>query len=196
MPTLPRDLASSDCTGRAVSAPRVRREDARAASGFSLVELVIVIAIVAVLAVIAFPSFSAVIRSNRVSTQSNDLLTAMNLARTEAVTRGARVSVCASASGTACDAPSWASGWIVFTDSGVVGNLAGTDEVIRMWPAIKAGDLLNGSEAVVSFGRDGALTTAADMAWTFKPDGCTNDQRRVLRLRGLGRAEIARESCA
>jgi type IV pilus assembly protein PilE len=48
--------------GRAVSAGGVRRNRARPASGFTLVELLIALAIVAVLSALAWPSYSAVIQ--------------------------------------------------------------------------------------------------------------------------------------
>jgi len=69
-------------------------------SGFGLIELVIVIAIVAILTVIALPSYSRIMTRNRVVTDTNDLLAAINLARNEAVARGRPVTICASANHT------------------------------------------------------------------------------------------------
>ena len=53
--------------------------------GFTLVELMITIAVLAIGSALAYPSFSGVMRSNRVATSTNGLLAAFNLARSEAI---------------------------------------------------------------------------------------------------------------
>ena len=78
-------------------------------SGFTLLELMITIAIAAVLAGIAIPSFKSSISSNRLTTNANELVTALNLARSEAVKRGQQVVV--RRNGT-----NWENGWTVFVD--------------------------------------------------------------------------------
>lgn len=89
----------------------------RAISGFTLIELMVTIAIAAILMALAAPSFSATIASNRLSAQTNDLITALNAARSEAIRRGRRVTVCKSADGTSCaSAGDWSKGWIAFED--------------------------------------------------------------------------------
>ncbi|MEO8011879.1 MAG: GspH/FimT family protein, partial [Dokdonella sp.] len=104
-----------------------------------MIELVIVIAIVAILAAIALPSFSNSLRNNRVGTQTNDLLSAFNFARNEAITRSRGVSICAADPETdplVCGADTaWNLGWIVVTDT-APGNAAPVvDEVLRSWVA-------------------------------------------------------------
>ncbi len=62
-------------------------------SGFTLVELLITLVILVVLTTIAIPSFADIIRNNRVTGQSNELLALMWLARSEAVKRRVDVTV-------------------------------------------------------------------------------------------------------
>lgn len=86
-------------------------------AGFTLLELVFAIAIVAVLTTVAVPGFQTVIQNSRLVTQSNDLISDLGLARTEAIRRsgyvGGLAGVCASADGQNC-VGSWVQGRVVF----------------------------------------------------------------------------------
>jgi len=61
--------------------------------GFTLLELMVAIAVLAILATVGVPSFRALIQNNRVTTQANELVSALSFARTEAVKRGRNVEV-------------------------------------------------------------------------------------------------------
>ncbi|MBD9426802.1 GspH/FimT family pseudopilin [Pseudomonas sp. PDM15] len=91
----------------------------RRAQGFSLVELMIVLAIIAIVAAIAIPDYQSSMAANREISASNNLLGAMQFARSEAVTRRTGITVCASSDGSSCGA-SWSAGGIVRTNAGVV----------------------------------------------------------------------------
>ncbi|PKM34904.1 MAG: general secretion pathway protein GspH, partial [Gammaproteobacteria bacterium HGW-Gammaproteobacteria-10] len=53
-------------------------------TGFTLIELMMTIAIGAIILTLGIPSFMETIRSNRLTTRTNELLTSLNLARSEA----------------------------------------------------------------------------------------------------------------
>ena len=59
----------------------------RAPTGLTLIELLVTLTVLAILATIATPSLTDLIRSNRVTSQTNELVAVFHLARTEAVRR-------------------------------------------------------------------------------------------------------------
>ena len=93
------------------------------ARGFTLMELMFTVAVAAVLLGIAIPSFRTMSASNRIITQANDMVSAVNYARSEAITRNSNIIFCraTTAATTAC-APSIAAwtNWIVRTPAGAV----------------------------------------------------------------------------
>lgn len=107
--------------------------------GFTIAELMIVVVIAGVLAAIAAPNMSEFVKNNARATRVNTMVSALHYTRGQAVTRNARVSLCKSAGGTACDAVgvggagNFAGGWIVFTDGGVRGTVDGGDLVLRVF---------------------------------------------------------------
>lgn len=102
----------------------------RPTHGFTLVELMVTLAVIAVLASIALPSFQGTIRLNRVSTENNEFIAALNLARSEAIKNRAIGELCASADGVNCGAD-WSLGWMVWADLNRDGNVDAPAEVVR-----------------------------------------------------------------
>ena len=80
-------------------------------NGFTLIELMITLVVVIILVAIAAPSFTSMIRENRAATQANNLLSSLQVARSEAINRGVQVSI-RSRSGNSV----WEDGWRIFTD--------------------------------------------------------------------------------
>jgi len=93
--------------------------------GFTLLELIAAITILAILATLLAPGFRDVIRSNRLSSAANSFLSALNLARSEAVKLNAPVVICKSdvdntPSGQAprcATGGGFEQGWVVFVDA-------------------------------------------------------------------------------
>lgn len=115
-------------------------------AGFTLVELMVTVAIAAILLGVGVPSFRTLIENNRIAAASNDVVTALQYARSEAVKRGVFVDVCGTADQATCVAAG-ATGSLVRTAAG---------EVLRVWPA--PGNGVTTFNAAVQFGPLGAAT--------------------------------------
>lgn len=105
--------------------------------GFTLVELLVTLAIGAILLAIAVPGYAFLINAGRLTAVTNDLVSALQLARSEAIKRGMRVTVCKTSNATAatpaCDATaSWQQGWLVFADGGTRGVIDSSDILLRV----------------------------------------------------------------
>lgn len=184
--------------------------------GFTLIELMITLAIAAIVLAIGVPSFQAMMRNNRVIANTNDFLSSLNLARSEAIKRGVgwRVVLCP---GTAagCAGAAWGNGWIVFVDADANGdgllNDAGTDnngqweageQILRVHEALGGDDALAGNGPVstfISFAPDGSTRLAnsnAFQAGTLTFSLCNTDhQQNTIVINSVGRARVAPQPC-
>lgn len=98
--------------------PPVRTPRSKAL-GLTLVELMVTVAVAAIVLAIGVPQLQSLLAGNQVLTVSNGLATSLNFARSEAIKRGMRVTLCPSSDGQQCatnTTPGWEQGWIVFLD--------------------------------------------------------------------------------
>lgn len=117
--------------------------------GFTLVELMIVLAVAAILLSIAVPSFRTTIQNNRLITEANDFVTALHLARSEAIKRRARVTLCKSTDGAVCTATGgWEQGWIAFVDSNNNNSRDAGEEIVRVHGAADGAITARGNAGV------------------------------------------------
>jgi len=99
--------------------------------GFTLMELMVAIAILAILISIAAPSFTHLIARKQVDSFTTQVVGAMQLARSEAITRNTNVSICPRSGATSCGG-SWLNGLLVFVDDNGNGSLdGGTDTLLQ-----------------------------------------------------------------
>jgi len=103
--------------------------------GFTLVELLVVLAVGSILLTIAIPGYAFLVNGSRLTAATNDLVSALHLARSEAIKRGLRVTICKTARPTAappaCDPTAdWQQGWLVFADGGAKGVIDSGDSVL------------------------------------------------------------------
>jgi type IV fimbrial biogenesis protein FimT len=114
-------------------------------NGFTLIELIVTISVAAILLALAVPSFQSLMISNRITAQTNDLVSDLAFARSEAIKRGATVTVCYANTATSCGAGTdWTQGWMVFVDAGTAGDATG-DTILRLHEALRGNNTLTSS---------------------------------------------------
>lgn len=101
--------------------------------GVTLIETATAACVSAVLAASALPSMSAALDGHRLTTATNDLVLAVNLARSTATAQRTRVVL---APRTGAD---WTSGWRVFVDDNNNGRLDAGEAVVREFDAAPKG---------------------------------------------------------
>ena len=117
-------------------------------AGFTLVELMVTISVLAVLLGIGVPSFRDMIEGNRITTVTNDLVSGLQFARSEAVKRGANVTLCSTNDQDTCSG-AWVDGWVARTAGGA----------LRVWPAPRQGVVI-AVPGAVEFTPLGGVTAA------------------------------------
>jgi len=165
-------------------------------TGFTLLELMIVVAIAGIVMAIGVPSFQSITTNNRIAANTNDLITALNLARSEAVKRSANVSVCKSADGATCTTSGdWDQGWIVYfideNDKMVV---------LRVFDSLGGNITLTSDDHVVTFNGLGALdedehNDDKPVSFDIEVKSGSTIRENCVSVNLVGRANSKRESC-
>jgi type IV fimbrial biogenesis protein FimT len=160
-------------------------EPTRRQRGFTILELMMTIAVIAVIAGFAAPSFLASIRANRIVTDNNELISTLAFARSEAIKRGQRVTVCPSADQATCAASGgWEQGWIVFLDPTGIGTVDAGEPVLRVWDAlegttIRAAGSFSDWVSFVGSGETRATPNNSDSFYVCGSDGDTARGRTI-----------------
>jgi len=119
--------------------------------GFSLIELMTVLVIIGVIATVGIPAFQDTIQSGRITQATNNMLGFLQLARSEAVTRRAPITVCASSDQANCTAnTTWAQGAVMLQGA----------TLIKAMSAAGTNVTINGAGNTLTYRSDGTLANA------------------------------------
>ena len=161
--------------------------------GYSLFDLIIASTVASVLGVGAM-GMSSLLQDARMTAGVNQLMAELSLARGEAIKRRSAITLCASATSTACQGSrKWHDGWIIFLDSNGNGGLEPGESILRVQesPAIKSlrlGAWGPGTGQWITYEADG--TTKQNGTFTFCDSRGTAKAKAVILL-GTGRPQVS-----
>ncbi len=175
--------------------------------GFTLIELLVTIAIAAIVAMFAVPNFTSSIRNSRTTTYANEFLTALNLARSEAIKRGVQVTMRRKGS----TPGQWEAGWDVFVDSDanetfnddsdsdlceMSNGMPAEDCLLRTYPALSNGFTLRTGNSsykdYIAFNPTGISTVSVGDTFRLCDNSANTSTSRSIAINAIGRARISK----
>lgn len=178
----------------------------RVSQGFTLVEMVITLAIAAIVLSMGVPGFQQLIRANRTVTEVNRLVTALSLARSEAVKRSATVAICRATGSTCSTAVPWENGWVVFTDNVIqngtidIDGVAPDEQVLQVYEGMPQGYTLSPGPTFtnwIAFQPTGQMLGSGVPLVADSFRACDDTQVaaecRLIRVNLLGRANACKD---
>ena len=120
------------------------------ARAFSLHDALVTMAVVSTIATIGVPSFQQLVVSQRMTGAINTFVTALHLARSEAIKRGENAVLCPSTDGRNCinRGDEWETGYLLYIDRDGAREIDADETVVRVFGAT------NGLRLRTSPGRD------------------------------------------
>lgn len=115
--------------------------------GFTIIELMVTVVILSVITAFAVPAMRDFIQRGQATAVTSELLTALSMARSEALRSVKRVSLCASSDGATCTNDGFANGFIVFIDQSTPRDVNAGDVIIQVFGK-PAGDLVFDTEVL------------------------------------------------
>ena len=152
----------------------------RKQTGFTLLELMVTLTIAGILTTMAVPNFRDFSMNNRLTTTTNDFVTTLALARSEAIKRGEGITICSSDDMATCTATDWNLGWIVLVTS--------TNELLRAHEPIQPAISITNADSndSIEYRPTGFLNGGTANTFDFCDDRIGETGRQIV-ISGTGR---------
>lgn len=172
--------------------------------GFTIIELMVTLVVMGVVLGIAIPSFNQQLLNNNSLALGEELVSAVNFARGEAVKRARNVSICARSDSNTCGSSAdWNNGFIVFVDKAAETSASPEiDELLQVWSDLNPNAAIdvrrNGGGQF--FIRYTGLGTAARLEHPVteievKTTGCTGEAAKDIVISASGAVSVSPGSC-
>ena len=166
-------------------------------AGFTLLELMVTVSIAAVLLAVGVPSYVTLIDNNRVTSQANDMLYSVNMARSEAIKRGTEVRLVSVAGS------DWSGGWNLVADTNNDSDFEDPADILMQWEALNGDGSLaiaatnSPTDTYMAFTARGGLSPSnASFIFTLEPGDCDAIDSRIISLQPSGRASVSHGDCS
>jgi len=170
--------------------------------GFTLLEVLVVLAVLAVLLSLAAPSLQGLRQKHQMQSQAEQLQASLLLARSEALRRQQRVTLCvrepSAGGGPDCaSSGTWAQGWVMFVDANDTGRREANETVLQLHGALPGFLTLQGNALVdryISYGPQGRsqTTTGAFQAGTLTLCGTGHAHVWRVVINAVGKSRLER----
>jgi type IV fimbrial biogenesis protein FimT len=173
----------------------------RKEQGVTLIELLVTLVVLSILLTIAVPGFQNFMRSNRLTSVANEMASALNLARSEAIRRGKTVTVCksnANAASPTCDGTNWTDGWLVFVGTSGAGDAVSANHIKVGQINATGVQISTGTtsfDSGVSFSANGASNASDTFSISITCNGDDQNRKREVDVGNTGRVSVKSVSC-
>ncbi len=139
-------------------------------AGFTLIELMVTVAVALIAMLVAIPSYTQFVQENRMISQANSFVIAVNLARSEAIKRNVNTILCPTANRTDCTAAGgWEQGWLLLADADASGGgQSAGDVLLKVFPPFAGSTTLRGAggtgyTSLIIYTPSGSVTASGDL---------------------------------
>jgi type IV fimbrial biogenesis protein FimT len=180
--------------------PKQNKRTAKS-TGFTLVELLIALVLGAIVTTLSVP-ISNMVKSSRASSIAYEFTAALNFARSEAIKRGNRVTVCRTIDGSRCEGNNdvnhqkvWDNGWMIFSDLNGNGQFNTTqDKILRIRGPLKDGYSLRSNARVRVTYKPIGISPGFMDSWTVCAPGDDSTIAKGIILSYTGRVRFAHDT--
>lgn len=163
--------------------------------GFTLIELVVTICILGIALALAIPSLMSFINKNKKDAGREELISALSLTRSSAITAGSWATICGSNdSGTQCSSSKsdWSHGWLVFLDANRNSLIDTAEQVISTKDSVAGNLTVNTSLSHITYDNQG-LAEGYKTTFLFCSKVTSNDKLIAITVTNFGRFREARD---